>query len=248
MAFSLVLGVMTSNAQVKDIKGASSGNASRGGDVRTGSGGGGGFFGNGYFFVRGIQGMVLWQQDRMQKRDHVPSVLSLEIFAQAAIQPSTYYVMTPRVRGNWGIFFTDFRENYMLEQAIDGYNDLRTDDWQILGLNLFSNRIATGRISSGIMHEAFGGGKTFSESAVSLSLTNDSQKFGGNAEFRWARDYVTGATPRIEASLFVQKKLFDAGAIHMFATGGAVFQRYYSQYNVWGIQGGLIFKLYRANL
>lgn len=232
-------------AQVGEVK-----NASSSGRGREGGGGAramGTSFGPAMFYMFAdvtIRGFVVWQHSVLQKRGEVPNILSLEVFGQATIQPSTYYVFNPRVRGNWGIFLTDFRMNYMLEEKIGAPEDLRTDDWQILGLNLVNTRNVTLRLSTGIMHEAFGEGLIYSESVLGLNLMSDNQNFGGYGEFRWAKDQFTITSPRIEGSMGVQKKLFDRNLMHVFATGGVTFQRYYNEVNVWGIQGGLAFKLY----
>jgi hypothetical protein len=244
--FSLVvMMVLISSAafsQVGDIKGASSANKSSGRSDRGRSGSNASLA---YFFIDfTVRNIVPWQMNTLQKRGEVPNVLSLEVYGQASIQPSTYYVFNPRVRGNWGIFLTDFRMNYMIQEKIGKPEDLRTDDWQILGLNIINTRRVTARISTGIMHEAFGDGNIFSESAAGLSIMTDNQRSGIISEFRWARDYTTNTNPRLEGSIAFQRKLFDRGAIHMFATGGVQFQRYYNQINVWGLQGGLAFKLY----
>lgn len=230
-------------AQVDAIKKSSSSNSSKGSSDGGRSSSGSGF--GAYLFVDfAVRTIVPWQVNTLQKRGEVPNVLSLEVFGSVAIQPSTYYVFNPRVRGNWGIFLTDFRINYMIEEKIGEPSDLRTDDWQILGLNIINNRNVTARFSTGIMHEAFGEGRTFNESVVGLSVMNNNQSIGGMGEFRWSRDFATGSNPRLEASVAIQKKLFDYRAIHMFATGGAMFQRYYNEINVWGFTGGLAFKLY----
>ena len=82
----------------------------------------------------------------------------------------------------------------------------------------------------------FGGRKVGSVLVALANFQNarghDWSAIGGMAEFRWAKDYTTGGSPRIEASLGVQRKLFDHNSIHMFATGGAMFQRYYNEINV----------------
>lgn len=229
-------------AQVNDIKGASSSNKSGGGSDRGRSSVGAGAV---YFFIDvAVRGLAVWQINTLQKRGEVPNVLSLEVFGQAGIQPSTYYIFNPRVRGNWGILLTDFRMNYMIEDKIGGPVDLRTDDWQVLGLNVVNTRTVTARISTGIMHEAFGDGNIFNESVAGISVITPDQRIGGMGEFRWSRDYSTGTNPRLEASLNVQRKLFDRKAMHMFATGGVMFQRYYNEINVWGVQAGVAFKLY----
>ncbi len=69
-----------------------------------------------YFVDFAVRGLAAWQMSTLQHRGEVPNVLSLEVYGQAAIQPSTYYIFNPRVRGNWGIFLTDFRMNYMVEE------------------------------------------------------------------------------------------------------------------------------------
>lgn len=231
---------VTSFAQVDAIKGKSSSNAGRSG--RSESYSGSGF---GYFFINFIgSGIVDWQRATLQKRAEVPMVLSLEVFGQAAIQPSSYYVFLPRVRGNWGIFFTDFRTNYLLEENIGGAKDLATFDWQIIGLNIVNSKNVTARIGTGLMTENFGEHQSFSETSLGLTVQSTNQHMGLTAEYRWANDFTTGAVPRREWSLFGQRKLFDTGILHGFATGGLLFQRYYSEVNVWGIQGGFALKLY----
>ena len=243
MLIVLMLACNAATAQVGTVKGASSSN-------RNGSSEGGfrgGPFGVGMFYMFAdvtVRGFAIWQKNVLQHRGEVPNVLSLEVYGQAAIQPSTYYVFNPRIRGNWGIFLTDFRMNYMVEEKIGAPQDLRTDDWQILGLNLINKKNVTLRLSTGIMHEAFGEGAVFSESVLGLNVMSDNQSIGGMGEFRWAKDRFTISSPRIEASLGVQKKLLDHNHIHLFATGGVMFQRYYDEINVWGMTGGVAFKLY----
>jgi hypothetical protein len=234
---------INATAQVGSVKSASSSNKSGGSD----RGGRSGSFGPGMVYMFAdvtIRGLAIWQTNVLERRGEVPNVLSLEIFGQAAIQPSTYYVFTPRIRGNWGIFLTDFRMNYMVEEKIGAPEDLRTDDWQILGLNFINTRNITARLSTGIMHEAFGEGAVFNESVLGISVMNNDQSLGCMTEFRLAKDYSTITIPRFEGSVGVQKKLFDRNATHLFVTGGLVFQRYYNKVNVWGLQGGFALKLY----
>jgi hypothetical protein len=238
----LVCAGISAFAQVGEIKGASLSNKSSGRSDRGRSGAGASLA---YMFIDlTVRSVIPWQINTLQKRGEVPNVLSFEVYGQAAIQPSTYYVFNPRVRGNWGIFFSDFRVNYMIEERIGRPEALRTNDWQILGLNIINTRKITARISTGIMHEAFGDGNTFNESAAGLSVMSDDQRRGVTGEFRWSRDFTTNRNPRLEGSVFYQQKLFDHKAVHMFATGGVMFQRYYNEISVWGIQGGLAFKLY----
>jgi hypothetical protein len=231
---------LTGFAQVGEIKSKSASNGGRSGRSEGNSGGG-----FGYFFFNFIgSGLVDWQRASLQKRGEVPMVLSLEAFGQAAIQPSSYYIFLPRVRGNWGIFFSDFRMNYLLEESIGGAKELATFDWQIIGLNVVNNKNVTARIGTGMMTENFGEHRSFSESTLGLTVQSADQKMGVTAEYRWAKNFDTGSVPRREWSLSGQRKLFDSGILHGFATGGFLFQRYYSDVNVWGLQGGFALKLY----
>lgn len=238
----VVVSTTVVQAQVNDIKQASS---SRGtSSSERGRSGGGGSAAAFYLAADLFRLLGTWQVNTLQHRGEVPNVLSLEVYGQMAVQPAQYYVFNPRVRGNWGIFFTDFRMNYMIEDKIGGIADLRTDDWQVLGLNLVNTKRVTARISTGLMHEAFGEGSTFSESVFGLQVMNRENRFGGMGEFRWSRDYQSNTNPRLEASLGLQRRLIDRGVFHVYATAGAMFQRYYNEINVWGFQGGLAVKLY----
>lgn len=225
-------------AQVGSIKSASkAGGSSRG---ERGSFGGGGYF----FFNMLTNGVYHWQRATLSRREEIPSIVSLDVFGQVAVQPSRYYVFNPRIRGNWGIFLTDFRMNYMVEHGINGVEDLRTDDWQIIGLNLVNERNVTVRISTGFLHENFGDNKMYNESVVGLNLRSDNEYLGLVGELRWARDFGMATDPRKEVNLSFQTKLFESKRTRTYGTLGGVYQRYYSDIDVWGFQAGFAFKLY----
>jgi hypothetical protein len=61
-----------------------------------------------------INGLADWQQYKLKKSEVNPSLVSLDVITQVATQPSRYYLVNPRVRGNWGLFSSDFRVNYLL--------------------------------------------------------------------------------------------------------------------------------------
>lgn len=238
LLFGLLFPILLS-AQVDDIKRESSNRTSKSSSESSSSSN---ISGDGViaFFeltFRGIGAIAAWQQYTLDKRITNPSLVSFEVMLQVASQPSSYYIVNPRVRGNWGLFSTDFRFNYLIEEDFDGAKHIRTDDWQILELNVVTTKNITGRIGGGILHEDFSGGKTFSEWTAALIVLGNSQKIGGMMEFRWSE-------PRKEASAQVQYKLFSAKSIQAYATGGVVFQQYYENINVWGVQGGLMVKIY----
>lgn len=226
-------------AQVSEIKSASSRHSKSGKSVSGGSSGAesdGGILGD-LFVQVFIGGIINVQQVKLQKRHTVPSIISLEAMMQGAVQPSSYYILTPRFRGNWGLFSTDFRFNYLIEEGIDEVTHLRTNDWQILQLNLVTTRDARFRAGGGILQEAYSGKKTFAEWTFGLHIEPFDSRLGGVAEYRTADN-------RKEGSLYLQCNVTEYGKLHGYLTLGAIHQRYYRNIDVWGIQAGYVLKIF----
>jgi hypothetical protein len=238
----LLIASMIASAQVGDIKSASKENSSsqNASSSERGSSSGGNLF----FFFDMFRVLGVWQMHVLEKRPDVPQIVSLDVMLQGAVQPSSYYILNPRVRGTWGILSTDFRANYMVEQTIEGNADLTTFDWQIVQLNVVNTRNVIARAGAGFMQENFGGHMSFFETTISSNLMFNDNQWGGFIEWRSAKDFVTQAVPRREFNLQVQRQVFQTGAVHGMVTGGLQFQRYYSQINVWGIQGGFVLRLF----
>lgn len=233
-------------AQVSDIKSASSSNAKSGGggDKRGGNGGALGYF----FFDFLVNNIGILQQQVLQKREINPYIVSLDVIGQAAVQPSRYYLINPRIRGNWGLFSTDFRYNYLLEESITGNQDLGTFDWQVLQLNLLNTRHAIARIGGGIMQENFGGRGTFFESSYAVFAQSTDKKMGGTLEYRVAQDFATDAVPRRELNLSFERRIFSRGYWNGYLMVGGVWQRYYQRTDVWGIQAGIAIRIFSPPL
>lgn len=240
----LILTTGLATAQVDAIKHESSANSSRSGRSDSGgssSGGGGGFFLFNIFF----QAIPQWQAAKLQdSRERYPSMVSLDVMMQGAVKPSSYYMLWPRIRGNWGLFSTDFRMNYLIEDDFDGYKHIRTNDWQVLQINLITSRYFTFRMGTGFMQEAFGARRTFSESAFLFNVHAKDQSKVLAFEYRFAKDWQTGVNPRRELSAQYQHELFATGVLHGYLTAGVTYQKYYNTIEVWGIQGGLMFRLF----
>jgi hypothetical protein len=236
--------LLIASAQVSDIRGASSGNAS----------GGSGGSSNGEpsvtnvflfdFMVSAIEGLAEWQRLTLNKREVNPYLVSLDVISQAAVQPSRYYLINPRIRGNWGLFSTDFRVNYLLEETVNGANDLSSIDWQIIQINMVATKNVVGRIGGGFMKENFGGRKSFFESSVGLFVQSSSKKTGVSIEYRSARDFDTDIVARREFSAHFERKLFSSGYWNTYLTVGGVYQRYYESISVWGVQAGFAFRIF----
>ncbi len=238
----LTLTLTTSFAQVGDIKKESNSNSKNtGGERRSGSGGSGIFVD---LFIHSFSYIGEWQQYKLQKRSENEYLVSLDVIGQVAVQPSRYYLSHPRIRGNWGLFSTDFRINYLLEEKATGTDELTSIDWQILQLNLVTTRHVIGRIGGGFMKENFGGRESFFESTYGLFVQSSSKRIGGMLEYRLAQDFSTGLLPRRELAAQFEYQLSSSGYLNTYLTLGCVYQQYYESISVWGIQAGIALRIF----
>jgi hypothetical protein len=235
-------------AQVSEIKSASSDNASKSSNRESGGGSSDGASsesGGGWFVGMLLNGIADLQSYKLKDdRERYPSMVSLDVMVQSAIKPSSYYIIWPRIRANWGLFSTDFRMNYLIEDGIDGFEHIRTNDWQVIQINLVTSRYFTFRLGTGFMQEAFNTKRSFSESAFMVNIHAPDQSKLIGLEYRFAKDFETDATPRKEFSIQYQQEIFETGKLHGYATIGAVYQNYYSSIDVWGIQLGMVIRLF----
>jgi hypothetical protein len=222
-------------AQVDEIKKASS-NSSRSGSSEKSSDASFSYLAIDLLQIS-LQGLAEWQRIKLQTREENPSIVSLDIFLQGAAQPSSYYILHPRIRGNWGIFSTDFRMNYLIEEGVDGVKHIRTSDWQIIQLNFVTTRNINFYAGWGFIHEDFNNGNYYNEWSASFRVKPEKLRTAFQVEYRHSE-------PRIEFSGNVQFPIVQSRPVNLFLTGGAVFQQYYSSIKVWGMQSGLMLKLY----
>lgn len=229
-------------AQVDEIKRASGDNSSNKSGKRDAGGNDDGLGLDVFFFL--FDGLGSLHTSKIRDRRDYPSMASVDVSFQGAIKPSGYYILQPRIRGNWGLFSTDFRMNYLIEDDIDGLTHIRTNDWQVVQLNLITNRFFTFRIGTGFMQEAFEEHRYFSESSLMLNIHAPDQRKVLGFEFRFSKDWDTGANPRREFNIQYQQQIFQASVLHGYVTLGGLYQRYYNRIDVWGIQTGLVFRFF----
>ncbi|MBL7835207.1 MAG: hypothetical protein JNK18_14715 [Cyclobacteriaceae bacterium] len=241
LASLMLFGLSISYAQVDEIKSASKDNSKKSGHSKDSDDGDGVGLDVFFFLFDGLGSLHI---SKLQNRENYPSAVSLDISFQAAVKPSSYYVLQPRIRGTWGLFSTDFRMSYLIEDDIEGFKHIRTNDWQILELNLITNRFFTFRVGTGFMQEVFGDHRYFSESSVGLNIHAPDQSKVLGFEFRFAKDWDSGLNPRRELSVNYQHQIFRASALHGYVSAGGLYQRYYNSIDVWGVQGGLVFRFF----
>lgn len=221
-------------AQVEDIKEASEQN-SGGGD---GDGGGSnvGFFIDVAldFFTFGYQ----YHAYQLSREEEIPEISSLEVHPTIGYANGNTIVVAPRIRGNWGLLTADVRYFNLVGGGL-----YQTLDAQFL-MNVVNEKTVTFRMGTGFMHEYFNNGQTYNEHFFGLDIRwNKAKTLTSNTEFRFAKDYSTGATPRLELNLRVNHKIFEKGRIEGFWTVGGIYQRYFNEVNVWTGQTGLSFRL-----
>jgi hypothetical protein len=231
---SIIVLVNSAICQVSDIKKASSSRSSSSENGGIGSATAAAAF---EVLNLSVNALIEWQRVKLQDRAENPSIVSFEIMAVAAVQPSTYYIVNPRVRGNWGLFSTDFRLNYLIEEGLDGVRHIRTDDWQVIELNIITAPKVNFYVGWGFLHEAFGEGAYHNEWTTCLRISPSRTPFKVQAEYRHS-------VPRIEVNGNIQYPILTRAKSGIYLMVGGAFQQYYSSITVWGIQGGIMVKLH----
>lgn len=224
---------VTATAQVNAIKSASSASSTEG---RGGASSSGGFIAD-FAFQFMFSNVVGWQEQTLSKRDVQRSLISIDGWVQGGGQPSSYYLLQPRVRANWGIVSSDFRLSYVIEEDFGEARHIRTTDWQLIQLNFVTEKDVTARVGIGMIWESFGQRNSYGEWTTAIHVHPFEKRLSGVAEYRWAE-------ARKELNGHVRYALLEKKKIHPYLLFGAAFQRYYSEVNVWGIQGGIGISFY----
>lgn len=233
-------------AQVDEIKSESAATSrkrsSESGNSDSDNGKGQGLFNTILFFIPEWQKYKLHPDNRLR----YPSMVSLDLYAQGGYKDKAY-MFWPRIRGNWGLFSTDFRSSFLFEKDdAGGYNQLHTNDWQILQLNITTSRFLTLRVGLGTMTEAFGDFNQYTEFTAGFGIHAPDQTNIFFAEYRDAYRDGLDVKARIEFSAQYQHQIFSAGDFKGYLTGGVVYQKYYGTIDFWGVQAGLLFRVFRS--
>jgi hypothetical protein len=178
-----------------------------------------------------------WQRSTLQRQNIDAALVSIEISAMAASQPSNYYIIHPRIRGNWGLFSTDLRFNYIVEEGIDGVRSIRTTDWQVLELNLVTSPVVNFYVGGGIITESYEQSNTYTEFSAALALNPRKWPIGFYTEYRFSE-------PRLEFSGQIRRVLFGSETVTLSVGAGAIWQQYYNTIHIWGFQAGLTARLF----
>ncbi|MFH0866400.1 MAG: hypothetical protein V1904_09395 [Bacteroidota bacterium] len=191
-----------------------------------------------------IFGIVKLHQFQLEKRNEIPEVVSLELMPHFGYAEPSSSMLLPRIRGNWGLFSTDFRFSNMTEYGTaDGTDFLNTIDWQILEFNFVVTKPVIVRLGTGLMYE-FHNSNTFMEHFLGIDGTWKDHQYLASAEARIAKDYYTGATPRFEGNLRMNYRIMETAHMDGYAMIGSIYQNCYNSVDVWTAQAGFAFNFH----
>jgi hypothetical protein len=191
-----------------------------------------------------ILGIVKFQKYQLEKRDDIPEVVSLELMPHFGYAEPSSSMLMPRIRGNWGLFSTDLRYTNMAEYtASDGVDFYNTLDWQILEFNVIITEPVIFRFGGGIMYEYYSS-SAFLEYLLGLDANWMEHQYLATGEFRIAKDYSTGATPRLETNLRFNYRILKTQHLNGYAMLGGMYQNYYNSVDVWTAQTGFAFNFH----
>ena len=182
-------------------------------------------------------------------RDIDPSVLSLDLRANFAMglhhSMDTNYISVnylPGVRGNVGVFASDFRFNMLTEYTNDLPNSFKSWEWLFL-LNI--EPVETFRITFGTgMQKENSTGNMYNQHYLGFKVGT----FGGKdyimADTRLSVNYTTNQYPFFEGAISYNTRIIDFDFAQVYIKIGGIYQNYYAAYDILAANGGLIFNLH----
>ncbi len=155
--------------------------------------------------------------------------------------PNDYHSLRPRVRGQVGIFSTDFRFSSLIEPRLEGSDIYNTLDWQIIQIAWVNTPQVTFRTGVGIMHE-YDTNLSYPELTTSLDMYFINQKLRFAPEFRYTQNVSNelGSTnPRTELNGEISYALVLKPHFKVYGGVNALYARYYQSVNIWTVGAGL---------
>lgn len=259
LLIAFTLGYATTYAQIDDVKKRSKQNQSKRDKQKGGSSSSGST--NGCFNNSECMGdcfsvcagacasfvtdaLIDAQMDYIDDRKKIPRMISLDIYPHFGyIVSDDDYTLLPRIRGNWAMFSTDVRYFNWVEFDSSKFDFYSTLDWQVIQFNPFITKNFTFRIGTGFMYENYS--KTyFNEHFIGTDVVSDNRHIQVNVEGRWAIDYQTAKNVRIEGNARFNYRVMGNSSVDGYWMFGALYQNYYSEVDIYGIQTGFSFNIH----
>ncbi len=176
----------------------------------------------------------------LERRAEEPWLVSLDINLQGGYyNTESTSLMLPSIRGNWGLFSTQFRWNNI--QDLTG--SYKTFDWQVIQFNLLATPKANLRIGTGISYIK-DTEEVVNEHFAGLELHFNERQLNPFVDFRWSENYETGSKPRFEINVGTDYRIGTFGNFDVNFMTGFLYQRYYSDIDFYFIQSGFNIRLY----
>lgn len=185
-----------------------------------------------------ISGVHHLQQKVLAKEDSVPSITSFEVFLDAGAITSEYLIIRPRIRGNRGIFSTDFRAYLTFERVFESFDTYHTIDWQILMLNIINTNVVKTRIGTGIMIEE-ATSAVYNEHTLGLDISPKGSRFKIRSELRLCPDYKNGTMVRTEVNGGFDYLIYDYKKLKTYLSISGLYAKYYESIDVSSLGFGI---------
>jgi hypothetical protein len=180
-----------------------------------------------------------------------PCLLSLEVDANIAyaIHYSTdsnqyynYVNYLPHVRGNLGIFSTDFRYNMLTEYTNDLPDSYKS--WELLFmLNFVPVDGFKMSLGSGVFYEMFTE-KYYNEHYFDMQFGLFENKDFIDLDTRVVVDYNTSVIPFLEAGMKYSMKFINFNRVYAYLSLGGFYQNYYESHDIWAASAGIMLNIH----
>lgn len=200
----------------------------------------------GLFF---IDFLIEHQREIMNLRKLDPTLISLEIGANFAYalhysqgDMYNYINYLPQIRGNLGIFSTDFRYNILMEYLADGTDSFNS--WELVFmLNFVPDETFKMSFGSGMCYEIYTD-TYYNEHYFGTKIGLFQNRDFIDIDTRLVVDYARGIYPFFEAGVRYNTKMIKFEHLSAYISLGGIYQNYYQAHDIWAARGGLIFNIY----
>ncbi len=202
---------------------------------------------NGTLFF--IDFLINHHRDILNLRDIDPTVLSLDVRAAFALglhhttdKNYIYVNYLPGLRGNLGIFSTDFRYNILTEYTDNLPNLFTSWEWLFL-LNIETNENFKITFGTGVQMEKYSN-SYYNEHYAGFKIGIAHNRDFLDLDTRFSMDYNTGEFPFVEAGIKYNTRIININNAYVYITLGGVYQNYYQAHDIWAAQGGLTLNIH----
>jgi hypothetical protein len=251
--FLTILSSYQVKSQISDIKGLAGGAADAlsgcsGSDVSAGCDAFNCFWNGGLYFV---EFLIDHGKEIMDMRVQNPTLLSLDVDVNAAYsmhfspdsgQYYRYLNYLPHIRGNLGIFSTDFRFNMLTEYDADIPDSYKS--WELLFMlnfvPVYNFKISLG---TGVFNELYTE-KYYNEHYLNLQFGLFENKDVLDMDTRIAVDYSNSQVPFLEVGIRYKIRIMNMQHVYSYLSVGGLYQNYYGQHDIFGLSAGISFNMH----